>query len=110
MGDYTNVGCNEDGQFFFITLANIRDTYPLVFTNKGGNRPHCQEYRNFCEKWGALKTYFEIADEKITKIGEVSGQYLNDYLLLLTYLIDKAEVDRAEDKYQENLRKAKRGR
>ena len=56
-----------------------------------------------------FKNMQKLADEKITKIGEVSGQYLNDYLLLLTYLIDKAEVDRAEDKYQENLRKAKRG-
>jgi len=36
--------------------------------------------------------------------------YVSDYLQYLSYLIEKAEVDRKEDTFQENLRKAKRGR
>jgi hypothetical protein len=36
--------------------------------------------------------------------------YVSDYLQYLSYLIEKAEVDRKEDAFQENLRKAKRGR
>ena len=35
---------------------------------------------------------------------------MNDYLQFLSYLIDKGEADRLEDEFQENLRKAKKGR
>ena len=51
-----------------------------------------------------------MCDEKIEKIGEISGLYLSDYLQFLSYLIDKGEAERQEDEFQENLRKAKKGR
>lgn len=35
---------------------------------------------------------------------------MTDVLFYLTYMIDKDEVDDAEDKFQDTLRKAKRGR
>ena len=50
---------------------------------------------------------YEIADEKIDKVGEISGQYLNDYMQFLSYLIEKNDMQYAEDEFQENLRKAK---
>lgn len=51
-----------------------------------------------------------LAEEKIEKIEEVNQLRLTDVLFYLTYLTDKCEVDEAEDKFQETLRKAKRGR
>lgn len=36
--------------------------------------------------------------------------YLTDAFLYLTYLIQKGDVEMAEDEFQENLRKAKKGR
>ena len=97
-------------RFFFRIIHNIHDTYPTVFQGKGSHRPHSQGYRDFCEKWGAFKTLYEIADEKIEKVGEIYQLYLSDYLQYLSYLIDKGEAEREEDKYQEQLRAAKKGR
>lgn len=51
-----------------------------------------------------------MADEKIEKIAEINQQYLNDTLTFLSYLITKQEAEEEEDKFQENLRKAKKGR
>lgn len=48
-----------------------------------------------------------MSDEKIGKVGEVLGQYLNDYMQFLSYLIDKNDMQYYEDEFQENLRKAK---
>lgn len=91
-------------------LHNIHDTYPIVFQGKGSNRPHSQGYRDFAQKWGAIKTLYEVCDEKIEKVGEVYQLYLSDYLQFLSYLIDKGEAEREEDTFRENLRKAKRGK
>lgn len=51
---------------------------------------------------------YEVADEKIEKVGEVLGQYLNDYMQFLSYMIEKNDMQRAEDEFQETLRKAKK--
>lgn len=91
-------------------LHNIHDAYPIVFQSKGSNRPHSPEYRNFCEKWGAFKTLYEVANEKIEKVGEIYQLYLSDYLQYLSYLIDKGEAERVEDAWQEARRKATKGR
>ena len=53
---------------------------------------------------------YEISDEKIEKVREVYQLYLNDYLTFLSYLIDKQEAEREEDKFQDQLRKMKKGR
>lgn len=91
-------------------LHDISNSYPTVFKNKGSNRPHSQGYRDFAQKWGNLKTLYEICDEKIEKVREVYQEYLNDYLTFLSYLIDKGEAERQEDEFQELRRKATKGR
>ena len=53
------------------------------------------------------KIVFEMADNKITKVAEVNQQYLTDFLVFLTYLIQKGEMEEEEDKFQEMIRKAK---
>lgn len=88
-------------------MVCIRDAFPIVFENKGRNKPHSQRYRGFTEKWSDWKTFYEVCDEKIEKVRENYQLYLTDYLQFLSYLIDKAEADEEEMKYQENLRKAK---
>lgn len=51
-----------------------------------------------------------MADEKIEKVAEVKQEYLTDTLLFLTYLIKKGEMEDKEDAWQENRRKAMRGK
>lgn len=91
-------------------MRSITSSFPIVFSNKGRNKPHSQGYRDFCQKWGNIKTLYEIADEKIDKVGEIYQQYVNDYLQFLSYLIDKGVAEKEEDTFQDNLRKAKKGR
>ena len=91
-------------------MADIKNDYPIVFEGRGSNKPHSAAYRDFVQKWGNIKTLYEIADEKIEKIGRVYQIYLNDYLQYLSYMIEKQQVDEEEDKYQEMIRKAKKGR
>ena len=67
-------------------------------------------FRKFSEGWSWLKIMYELADSKIEKIGEIYQKNLLDVFQFLTYLCDKAEADEAEDKFQEQMRKAKRGR
>ena len=108
MGASANNGCIAVDKFFFLSLHNISDAYPIVFKGNGSHRPHSQGYRDFASKWGNLKTLYEIADEKIEKVGEVYQMYLSDYLQFLSYLIDKGEAERLEDEFQDQLRAAKR--
>ena len=91
-------------------MASIRETYPIVFGGQGATRPHSKAYRDFAQKWGAIKTLYEVCDEKIEKIGEIYQLYLSDYLQYLSFMFEKSEIEREEDKFQENLRKAKRGK
>jgi len=51
-----------------------------------------------------------MADEKIEKVAAIKQEYLSDALLFLSYMIRKSEVDEAEDKFQEQRRKAMKGR
>jgi hypothetical protein len=110
VGEATSDKCDGHYSFFFDLLRNISDSYPIVFRGGGGNKPHSQQYREFCQKWGNLKTMYEISDEKAGQIATVYQLYLNDYLTFLSYLIEKQEAERAEDEFQENLRKMKKGR
>jgi hypothetical protein len=88
-------------------MADIRSAYPIVFSSHGGSRPHSKAYRDFSQKWGAIKTLYEIADEKIEKVEKIYQLYLADYLQYLSYMIEKADVDREEEAFQDQLRKAK---
>jgi hypothetical protein len=51
-----------------------------------------------------------MADEKVEKVAEVYQIHLNDFLQYLSYLIDKGEAEKQEMDFQDNLRKAKRGK
>ncbi|WP_295590201.1 hypothetical protein [uncultured Methanobrevibacter sp.] len=48
-----------------------------------------------------------MADEKIEKIAQVNQIYLTDAFTYLTYLIQKGDMEEAEDQFQETIRKAK---
>lgn len=110
MGECFSGEGNAHYQFFFKLMGDIREEYPIVFDGGGSNKPHSQRYREFAQRWSFIKTLYEICDEKIEKIGEVYQTYLSDFLQYMTYLIDKQQADDEEDKFQEQLRKAKRGR
>lgn len=51
-----------------------------------------------------------MANEDITKVAEIYQFHLRDFLFFLTYQIKKQEVDEIEDKWQDQRRKAMRGR
>ena len=51
-----------------------------------------------------------MAGEKIDKINQTKQEYLTDFLTLLSYLIQKGEMEENEEKFQQQMRKAKRGR
>lgn len=108
MGEGTSGGGIANHKFFYTMLHNIADSYPIVFSSNGSHRPYAQRYREFSGKWGAIKTLYEICDEKIEKIGEIYQFYLNDYLQYLSFRLEKAQVDEEEDKFQDQLRAAKR--
>ena len=95
--------------FFFNIVRTFSDAFPVVFKGGGSNKPHSQQYRDFGQGWGFQKIIYEMADNSITKVAEINQQYIQDTLVFLTYLIQKGEMEEAEDKFQETLRKAKRG-
>ena len=101
---------NAHMRFFFKLVGGIAEEYPIVFNGRGSNKPRAQEYRDFAQRWGFTKTLYEICDEKIEKIGEVYQMYLNDFLQYLTYMIDKQQAEEAQDKFDEQMRKARKGR
>lgn len=49
-----------------------------------------------------------MANKEAKEIEKISSWYLLDFLQLLSYSIEEAEVDEEEDKYQDMLRKAKK--
>ena len=51
-----------------------------------------------------------MADEKVEKVGEINQLYLTDFMQFLTYMIEKQEVDRIEEKWNENRRRLERAR
>ena len=56
------------------------------------------------------KVIDQMADNHIPKVAQVKQEYLTDFLTFLTYLIQKGEMEEAEDKWQEARRKAMKGR
>lgn len=51
-----------------------------------------------------------MADSDITKVFKINETYLMDFLTFLTFQIKKQEVEEIDDKFQDQLRKAKKGR
>lgn len=109
MGEATNDEGNANSVFFYQLVRNIADEYPAVFGGGGRVKPHSPEYRQFSQDWGFQKILLEMANEDITKVAEIYQLYLSDVLLWLTFNIKKNEVQDIEDKWQDQLRKAKRG-
>ena len=110
MGEGSSGEGNADCGFFFKLVGGIAEEYPIVFNGRGSNKPHSQEYRNFKEKWGFIDVVYQVADEKAEKVAQVNQMYLNDFMQYLSWMIDKSQVDEVEERYQESLRKARRGK
>ena len=49
-----------------------------------------------------------MADEKIEKVAEIYQEYLVDALQLISYLTERSNVDKEEDKFQEMIRPRRR--
>lgn len=91
-------------------LHSTQDAFPIVFGSGGRTKPHGAEYREFQSKWGFVGTIYQTADEKIEKVEKIYQIYLTDYLQYLSYMIEKQQMEESEEKFQETLRRAKRGR
>ena len=91
-------------------MGDIKSSYPIVFSSKGSHKPRARAYTDFKEKWGFIDILYQVADEKITKVGEVYQLYLSDFLQYLTWSIERQEAEREQDKFDEQRRKANRGR
>ena len=51
-----------------------------------------------------------MANEELEKVAKINQSYLNDFLQYLSYMIDKGEVDEAEMKFQDNMRRLKKNK
>ena len=91
-------------------MVCISESFPDVFSGKGGNKPHCQRIRELGQNWGLEKMVFDAAGEKVSEIFVIRQMYLTDFLTYMTYRIQKADAEEAEYEYQEQLRKARKGR
>ena len=49
-----------------------------------------------------------MAGEKIEKIAEIYQEYLVDALQLISYMTERSNVDKEEDKFQEMIRPRRR--
>ena len=49
-----------------------------------------------------------MADEKIEKVAKIYQEYLVDALQLISYLTERSNVDKEEDKFQEMIRPRRR--
>ena len=49
-----------------------------------------------------------MAGEKITKVAEIYQEYLVDALQFISYLTERSNVDKEEDKFQEMIRPRRR--
>lgn len=110
MGECFSIEGDADYKFFYAMLHSISEEYPIVFNGRGSNKPHSNGYREFAQRWGFIRTLYDIAEKKIEKIEKIYQTYLNDFLQLLTFMIDEQQAEEEEDKFQEQLRKTKRGR
>ena len=99
---------NADCKFFFEIVKHVSSSFSIIFGGSGGNKPHSQAYRDFQAKWGFLGTLYQMADEKITKVAEIYQEYLVDALQLISYLTERSNVDKEEDKFQEMIRPRRR--
>lgn len=91
-------------------MASIRESYPIIFNGRGSSRPKCPEYREFKEKWGFIGIVLSFAEKKIEEVEKIYASYLSDFFMILSYSIDEAEAEEKQDKWDEQRRKAMKGR
>ena len=56
------------------------------------------------------KVLIEASGESPLETIRLKQMYLTDFFVWFSFMIEKGEADDEEDKFQEQLRKAKRGR
>lgn len=56
------------------------------------------------------KVLFEAAGENPLEAVKIKQMYLTDFMVWLSYMIEKGEAEEEDEKFLENLRKAKKGR
>lgn len=56
------------------------------------------------------KICFEAAGENPLEAVKIKQMYLTDFMVWLSYMIEKGEAEEEDEKFLENLRKAKRGK
>lgn len=56
------------------------------------------------------KTLFEAAGENPLEAVKIKQMYLTDFMVWLSYMIEKGEAEEEDEKFLDNLRKAKRGK
>ena len=100
----------QNHKFFFAIIYKLRDTYEIIFTSRRPSRPKCKAYRDFKEKWGFIGTIYDVAEKKIEEIEKINQMYLSDFFQLLTYMIDESVANEEQDKFDEQRRKAMKGR
>lgn len=49
-----------------------------------------------------------MADEKIEKVAEIYQEYLVDALQFISYITERSNVDKEEDKFQEMIKPRRR--
>ena len=91
-------------------MDDVRSTFSVVYSSRGSNKPHCPEYRELSQNWGFQANVFAMANKEPEKIAKIKQDYLTDTLTLLTYLIQEAEAEEKEQKFQQTIKDAKRGR
>lgn len=91
-------------------MHNISSTYTVVFKSGRSTKPRTAEYTEFKEKWGFIDTLYQAADAQGKKVEEIYQDYLSDFLQYLSWCIEKNKAEEAQEKYDEQLRQAKRGR
>ena len=88
-------------------MASVKETFGVVYGGGGSHKPHCKAIKDLSENWGLQKVVFDMADSQVQKVAEINQQYLTDFLTFLTYLIQKGEADEEEERFQDQMRKAK---
>ncbi len=51
-----------------------------------------------------------MADKKPSEIARINQEYITDFFTLLTFIIQEGEAEQEEEKFQQQLRDAKRRR
>lgn len=84
--------------FFFKVKSEIYSLYPKVFGNTAGQgtgRIVSPVYKRFSEGWGFEKVRYDLCEDRIEKVGEISQIYLTTVLQFMSYMNDKSIAEKA---------------